>query len=418
MNAFFWTFLAFFCLSETWEIFLEILNFRHIRKHRDHVPTLFQDTITPETYRKSIAYTLEKTRFSLISRFYGIAFLWIFLLGGYFEKVDRVLQASFSGLTLSAAYVLLIGLIFAILKLPFTVYSQFVIEEKYGFNKMSAGLFVADLLKALVLSLALGLPLLYLIFWLYEITGTYWWVWAFGAFFGFQFLIAAVYPTLLAPLFNKFTPLADGPLKEKIVGLARKINFKMSGIYTIDGSKRSAHSNAYFAGMGKMRRIVLFDTLTEQLDETEILAVLGHEMGHNKLKHVQKQMILSFFVSFLGFWALAELMAWAPFYEAFRAGAPAPHKALVLFSLFSGVFTFWLTPLFNGLSRKYEYEADRFSKEVLGDATPLATGLVKMCQENLSNLTPHPWYSFYHHSHPTTVERIAALKLLKTPFSL
>ena len=199
---------------------------------------------------------------------------------------------------------------------------------------MTAGIFISDLIKTLFLSAALGLPLLYLIFWLYQITGTYWWVWAFGALFGFQFLMAAVYPTLLAPLFNKFTPLAEGSLKENIVSLAQKIKFKMSGIYTIDGSKRSAHSNAYFAGMGKMRRIVLFDTLTGQLTEPEILAVLGHEMGHNKLRHVQKQMVLSFIVSFIGFWALSLIMTWEPFYALFRAGAPSAHKAIVLFSLF------------------------------------------------------------------------------------
>lgn len=401
-------FVFFFFLNEAWEIFLEILNIRYLRKQP--LPEIFKGIVTSEGFQKSIQYTAEKSYFGLTSRAFGIVFLWIFLLGGYFEKTDLVLQAHFQGLTLSVVYCFAIAFIFALLKLPFSIYSQFVIEEKFGFNKMTGRIFISDLIKTLFLSAILGVPLLYLIFWLYEITETYWWLWAFGAVFGFQFLLAAVYPTLLAPLFNKFIPLAEGSLKESILSLAQKIKFKMAGIYTIDGSKRSAHSNAYFAGMGKMRRIVLFDTLIHQLTEPEVLAVLGHEMGHNKLRHVQKQMVLSFIVSLFGFWILSLIMTWEPFYSLFQAGIPAPHKALVLFSLFSGVFTFWLIPLFNGLSRKYEFEADHFAKKITGESQYLASSLIKMCKENLSNLTPHPWYSFYHYTHPTTVERVRALE--------
>jgi STE24 endopeptidase len=267
-----------------------------------------------------------------------------------------------------------------------------------------------DLLKGIVLGAVLGGPILALVFWIYDKAGPWWWLWAFAAVFGFEFLMAAIYPTFLAPIFNKFTPLPEGSLKQAITDLAQKIRFKMAGIFTIDGSRRSAHSNAYFAGMGRMRRIVLFDTLQKQLTEREIIAVLGHEMGHNKLRHIHKQLILSFFVSLTGFWILSLAMGWTPFFAAFGAGDPAPHKALVLFALFSAHFTFFLPAITNALSRRYEYQADRFSVDVVGDREAMSSALVALCRENLSNLTPHPLYSFYHYTHPTTLERVRALE--------
>lgn len=407
---FFWFFVFFYTLHQAWEILLTLLNNREMERNRTQVPGYFQGKIDPDRYRKSIDYNLEKARFGLAVRGYDVAVTWAIILSGVLNQLDLWLKGlGASGLHLSVLYCAAVGLGLSLLRLPVSVYSTFVIEQKYGFNKTNAATFLLDLVKGLALAVVLGGPLLYLIFWLYAVAGTYWWLYAFGALFAFEMLIAAVYPTLLAPLFNKFTPLPDGPLKEAILNLARKIDFKLSGIFTIDGSRRSSHSNAYFAGMGRLRRIVLFDTLQKQLSEAEILAVLGHEMGHNKKRHIQKQLVLSFILSLAGFWILSILIESEPFYAAFNAGSPAPHKGLVLFSLFAGHITFFVGAFTNYLSRKYEYEADRFSVEVVGDPASMASSLEALSRENLSNLTPHPWYSFYHYTHPTTLERVRAI---------
>lgn len=398
-------------LHEVIEWSLTLLNQNHVKKHQYQIPGFYQDKISPEEYQKSIAYTLEKSRFGLIVGALSLPVFWGAIFSGFFNQLDSWLTNLFysTGLTHSVIYCLSLGVILMILSIPTSLYSHFVIEKKYGFNKMTYKTFALDLIKSLFLGALLGVPLLYLVFWLLKVSGTYWWVYAFLAVFGFELLIAAIYPTLLAPIFNKFIPLTEGSLKESILAIAKKINFKMSGIFTIDGSKRSSHSNAYFAGMGKMRRIVLFDTLLKQMNEKETLAVLAHEMGHNKKKHIQKQMIVSFIFSLIGFWILSVVINWEPFYEAFNAGSPAPHKALILFAICSGYFTFMLTPLMNYISRKNEYEADKFSVETTGDKESMTSSLIKLSKENLSNLTPHPWYSFYHYSHPTTLERVKAI---------
>lgn len=409
---FFWLFLALFCLHQVWETALTLLNNREIRRNEDRIPEYFRDKIEPERYRKGIAYNLDRARFGLVVRGYDILLAWLLILSGLFGLLDIWLTDRFhlSGLILSVVYCGVVALLLMIVKIPVSLYSHFVLEARYGFNKMTARTFVLDLFKGVVLGALLGGPILALIFWLYQGSGDYWWLWAFAAVFGFEFLMAAVYPTLLAPIFNKFIPLPDGSLKDSILSLTRKIDFKLSGIYTIDGSRRSAHSNAYFAGMGRLRRIVLFDTIQQQLTEREIVAVLGHEMGHNKRRHIQKMLALGFVLSLAGFWILSRMIGWPPLYQAFLAGSPAPHKAVVLLSLFGGHFTFCLKMLENYLSRKYEYEADRFSVEVAGDREAMASSLVALSRENLSNLTPHPWYSAYHYTHPTPLERGRAIE--------
>lgn len=409
---FFYLFASVYFFHEILESYLSLLNRKHVLAHRGEVPEYFKESIDFATYQKSIAYNLEKARFGLIMRWVGVAITWFLILSGAFEELGEVLSRSLStnSLSYSVAYCLAVGAFMLILGIPSSLYNQFVIEEKYGFNKMTGKLFVIDLFKSLVLSLILGLPLLYLLFWLYQVSGEYWWLWAFFAFFGFQLFLAAVFPTFLAPLFNKFIPLPEGSLKQAIEDIARKVKFKMSGVFTIDGSKRSSHSNAYFAGLGKFRRIVLFDTLIQQMNEEEIVSVLAHEMGHNKKRHIQKQLFLGFASGLLSFWILSLLMQWHPFFDAFHAGAPNPGKALVLFALFGGSFGFFLTPFSNYLSRKYEYEADAFSIEATGKRAPMISSLLKLSKENLSNLRPHPWYSFYHYTHPTTLERIRAIE--------
>jgi len=409
---FFYLFVCVYFFHEIFESSLSFMNRRYIIAHQREVPRYFKDKIDFHTYQKSIAYTLEKERFGFWMRCLGVLITWMAILSGIFAAWGNWLShwSSPQALSYSVLYCVGIGLGIMILGIPSSLYSQFVIEKKYGFNKMTGKVFVLDLLKGLFLSLLLGLPILYLIFWLYQVSGTYWWIWAFLAFFAFQLFLAAVYPTFLAPLFNKFIPLEDGSLKKAIEEIATKIKFKMSGIFTIDGSKRSSHSNAYFAGIGKFRRIVLFDTLIKQMNEEEIVSVLAHEMGHNKKRHIQKQLLLGFVSGLFAFWVLSLLIHWPPFFQAFGAGEVSPAKALILFGLFEGSFTFLLTPFSNYLSRKYEYEADRFSLEVTGRSAPMVSALIKLSKENLSNLTPHPLYSFYYYSHPSTLERVNALE--------
>lgn len=412
-NGFFWFFAALFTVHQIWEVTLTLLNCGEMKKNRGLIPEYFQDKIEPERYQKSIDYNLAKARFGFVVRAYDILIVWGIILSGILETLDLRLQAAgLTGLLLSVSYCGAVGLGVMFLKIPVSLYSHFVLEEKYGFNKMTAKTFVVDLIKGILIGAALGGPILTFVFWLYQKAGSVWWLWAFAAVYGFEFLMAAVYPTLLAPIFNKFTPLPDGSLKGAITALARRINFKMSGIYTIDGSRRSAHSNAYFAGMGRMRRIVLFDTLQKQLTEREIIAVLGHEMGHNKLKHIQKMLVMGFLTSLAGFWILSVLIGWEPLYATFGAGGPAVHKALVIVSLFAGHFTFVLNILTNALSRRYEYASDKFSVEVVGDKEAMASSLVSLSRENLSNLTPHPLFSFYHYTHPTTLERVKAIQIV------
>lgn len=409
---FFWLFLTLFILHELGENGLVLLNIFHTRKHRNQIPEFYHGKIEPDRYAKSIAYTIDKARFGLIVSLIGIPIVWAAIFSGFFDFLDIWLSSLIStdSLSRSVAYCAVVGLIGMILKIPVSLYSNFVLEAKYGFNKMTPKTFAADFFKGLVLSALLGIPLLYLVFWFYAEAGRLWWLMSFAAVFGFQFFVAAVYPVLLAPIFNKFIPLTEGELKESILALAKKIRFKLSGIFTIDGSKRSSHSNAYFAGMGRLRRIVLFDTLTEQMTNKEILSVLAHEMGHNIKKHVVKYLVYSFFYALSGFAILGRVIDWEPFFTAFGAGAPAPHKALVLFGLFAGTFTFWMTPLWNSISRRHEYEADRFSVETTNDKEGMTQALLKLSRENLSNLTPHPLYSFCHYSHPTTIERIRAIE--------
>lgn len=409
---FFIIFLIFFILHELIEFSLDYLNYKNVKNKASSIPEFYKDKISQETYNKSTNYTLEKMRFSFVLSLIKIPIIFIAIQSSFFNQIEIFLLQFFKTgtYTFSVIYCFSIAILLLLMQIPSSIYNNFVIESKYGFNKMTAKTYIQDLIKSLLLSAILGLPILYLVFWLYSKMGNHWWIYSFVALFLFQFFIAAIYPVFLAPIFNKFIPLEDGSLKDSILSIAKKINFKLSGIYTIDGSKRSAHSNAYFAGMGRFRRIVLFDTIREQLDQDEIISVLAHEMGHNKKRHVQKQMVLSLFLGFISFWILSWLIDWQVFYDAFKAGEAAIHKGLVLFALFSGYFTFILTPLQNYISRKNEYEADAFSVEVTGKKEPMASSLIKLSKENLSNLNPHRFYSFYHYSHPTAKERVEAIQ--------
>jgi STE24 endopeptidase len=302
-----------------------------------------------------------------------------------------------------------IGLLFSIAGLPTSLYSTFSLETKFGFNKTTIGLYITDKIKALLLSLLIGIPFLLVILWLMDAMGRFWWIWAFIFIAGFQLLMIVIFPTFIAPWFNKYEPLKQGEFRDRILALAEQVGFKTSGIYSMDGSKRSAHSNAYFTGIGKAKRIVLFDTLIDQMTVDQGLAVLAHEMGHYKMKHIRRMLIVQTVFLFIGLYILSLLVDYAPLFAAF-GWTPSNHAALVLFSLLSGPATFFLGPLMNLLSRKHEYEADCFAAITLRDGKPMEEALVNLTVKNLSNLTPHPWYSAYHYSHPTPTERIEAIR--------
>ncbi len=409
---FFWLFVILYFLHLAIETGLDVLNLNYLKKHRDKIPELFQNVFSFEEYQKSIEYTQTKLRFHWIQQAFSVVVIWLMILGQFFGWMDRFVANYLPEGTLihQIAYPLAIAVVFYLLSLPFNIYFQFVIEERFGFNKTTAKTYITDQIKTILISLALGIPLLAILFKLVESLGSYWWIAGWGVVLLFQLFFTALFPVIFVPLFYKLTPLSEGVLKERLIELAKKLKFRMSGIYTIDSSKRSTHSNAFFAGIGKAKRIVLFDTLVNNLTISEIVCVIGHEMGHNKLHHVLKNLLLGAVTSFVGFFILSKVLMWPPFFNAFGISNPSAHTGLVLFALFSGVFTFPLNPLMKWLSRKYEYESDQFSAKVTCEPQCMTSSLVKLSKDNLANLTPHPWYSFYHYSHPTTTERAEALK--------
>jgi STE24 endopeptidase len=289
------------------------------------------------------------------------------------------------------------------------VYLQFVVEQRFGFNRMTPRVFVADVLKSAAVSIVLIAPLLLALFWFVDRAGRWWWLLGFAGVSLFQLAVTVLYPTVIAPLFNKFTPLEEGSLRERIYALASRLGFATRGIFVMDGSRRSAHSNAYFAGLGRARRIVLYDTLVRSLSEESLVAVLAHEIGHEKSHHIRQRMAFSLLMLLAGFWVLSLLLPFEPFTRAFGFERPSPHALLVIVSFCAGPFTFFLSPLSAAWSRRHEYQADRFAVDATGGAAGLKAALIGLGRRNLSNLTPHPLYSFYTYTHPTLAERIAAL---------
>jgi STE24 endopeptidase len=384
------------------------------RRASKQIPDYFRGKLGPGEYEKSVDYTLAKGRFQRWAGIYSRIVTLITLFAGplaFFDQLAAQLARQFSlgAYGWGILFCLAVGLWFAVAGLAIDLYSTFVLEAKFGFNKMTPTLYLTDKLKGLVLGLVIGVPFLFVIFWLMQVTGSLWWVWAFVFITGFQLSMVVIFPTFIAPWFNKFEPLKEGEFRERILALADQVGFKTSGIFSMDGSKRSAHSNAYFTGIGKSKRIVLFDTLLEQMNVEQGLAVLAHEMGHYKMKHIRRMLIVQAVFLLIGLYILSLLLNFQPLYSAFGL-APSHHAALVLFSLLSGPLTFYLGPIMNFLSRKHEYEADRFAALTLRDGKPMEEALINLTVKNLSNLTPHPWYSAYHYSHPTPAERISAIR--------
>ena len=407
--------VAFLALEFLVEFVLNELNLKYVQAHSTarQIPEFISGKITPDEYQKSAEYTLAKGRFARWSEIYGRLVTLAVLFSGFlplFDRLAETLAAALPGWTYAHGIIFCfgVGVIYSLSALPLDLYATFQLESRFGFNKTTWRLYLADKLKGLLLGAIIGTPFIWVVLWLMDAAGRYWWLWAFAFIAVFQCVMIVVYPVLIAPLFNRFEPLKEGEFHDRIMALAQKVGFQTSGIFSMDGSKRSGHSNAYFTGIGKAKRIVLFDTLLDQMTTDQGLAVLAHEMGHYKLKHIRRMLVVQLGFLLIGLYLLSLLLDYSPLYSAFGL-EPSSHSALVLFSLISGPATFYLSPLMNRLSRRHEYEADRFAAQTLGDARAMKSALINLTVKNLSNLTPHPLYSAYHYSHPTTAERIKAL---------
>lgn len=404
-------FLLFLLLSISTRLWLTVRHARHVGAHRDQVPPAFAEHISLTDHQKAADYTRAKCSLAIWETLADGIFLLALTLGGVLNAIAITLQSVFGtgylcGLALFAAS----GLISAIMSLPFSLYRTFVLEARFGFNQMTWRLWFADGVKGLALAIALGTPLLLCALWLMDAMGEHWWLYVWTVWLCFNLLMLAIYPSFIAPLFNKFTPLEDAALKERITTLLSRCGFAISGLFVMDGSRRSAHGNAYFTGMGKAKRIVFFDTLLKHLQGPEIEAVLAHELGHFHFRHVTKRIVVMAFVSLVLLRVLAWLMTQDWFYLGLglQLGAGGTAMALLLFSLVLPVFLFPVAPLFAALSRRDEFQADAFAV-THASAADLTRALVKLYRDNAATLTPDPLYSLFHDSHPPASVRIGRI---------
>ena len=409
MHEFTLLFLLMLAISLALRFWLSQRQIRHVLAHQAEVPEAFADKITLQEHQKAADYTITKTRFGRLPMLYDAGLLLLWTLGGGLDWLDQTVRAlGYSEIVTGIIVLLGFALISSLLDLPFSIYSTFVIEEKFGFNRTTPKTFVIDMLKGAMLGFIIGAPLLYVILWLMQQMGDMWWIYTWIVLTAFSLLMMWIYPTWIAPLFNKFEPLEDGETLRRIKSLLERCGFSSNGVFVIDGSKRSSHGNAYFSGFGKNKRIVFYDTLLKMLDDDQLEAVLAHELGHFKKKHIVQGMLISFATTFIGLAILAWLMKNDWFYHALGVNTPSTYMALLLFMVVSPVFTFILSPMMSMFSRKNEFEADAFAAEQT-DASNLITALVGLYRENASTLTPDPLYSAFYDSHPPAPVRIAHL---------
>lgn len=398
---------------------------RHVAQHRNQVPAAFAQSIMLTAHQKAADYTLTKARFGVFELAFGAAVLvaWTFL--GGLDALNSILLNwlgdAYSGMAQQLALLLGFILIGGLIELPFTLYRTFVIEERFGFNKMTFKLWLMDALKSGLLGALIGLPLAVLILWLMGATGGLWWLWIWCVWMGFNLLLLVLYPTLIAPMFNKFQPLEDETLKARVTALMKRCGFAAKGLFVMDGSKRSGHANAYFTGFGAAKRVVFFDTLLAKLSPVEVDAVLAHELGHFKHKHVLKRIVAMFAMSLAGFALLGWLSTQTWFYTGLgvmpNMTVPNNALALLLLLLAMPVFSFFISPLFAQLSRRHEFEADAYAISQTA-STDLASALLKLYEDNASTLTPDPVYVRFYYSHPPAAERLARMGLATGSMSL
>jgi len=410
MQTFTLLFLAALSLTLGIRVWLALRHIGHIQARRDQVPADFTAQITLDAHRKAADYSIAKTRLGIVHALLETAMLLLFTLGGGLEAVDRLAAGLLdSPLWQGTALILAVFVMLAIVELPLGVYRTFVIDEQFGFNKTTPALFLADLAKQAALGAALGIPLLLGVLWLMARMGENWWLYVWLAWMGFNLLMLALYPVFIAPIFNKFAPLEDQTLKARVEKLLGECDFQAQGLFVMDGSRRTSHGNAYFTGFGKARRIVFFDTLLARLDPDEIVAVLAHELGHFKHRHIVKRIVLIFAMSLAGLWLLGWLMGQSWFFSGLGVATPGTAMALLLFLLVSPAFTFLSQPLMSFYSRQHEFEADRYAT-CHARADDLVRALVKLYNDNAATLTPDPLHSAFYDSHPPAAIRIAQLK--------
>ena len=410
-------FLAMLALTTALRVWLALRQLGHVSAHRGAVPAEFADRIPLADHQKAADYTAAKLRLGLVELAVDVGLLLAFTFGGLLASFDAFWRTQFAdspypyGLALFAS----VSVTGFLVGLPFSLYRTFRLEAAFGFNKMTPGLFVADLFKQLALTLLIGGPLLLLVLWLMDATGTQWWLFVWMTWLAFNLLVLLLYPTFIAPLFNKFTPLGEGEVKTRIEALLARCGFASSGLFVMDGSKRSAHGNAYFTGFGRSKRIVFFDTLIDKLAPGEVEAVLAHELGHYKHHHIVKRIVVMSSLSLTLLWLLGQLIDQTWFYEGLKVSAGETARntalALILFSMVLPVFTFPFGPLMSWLSRKHEFEADAYAAQQ-ADGGELVAALVKLYRDNAATLTPDPLHSLFYDSHPPASERIAHLKSL------
>lgn len=417
-SLFTFIFIATLAITTLAKFWLARRHLSYIAAHRDRVPDAFSGQISLASHQKGADYTSVKTRFSMLSMLFDAALLLAFTLAGGIQKISELSHDWFSSpLMQGMATIVIVLVISSLLEVPFNLYRTFAIEARFGFNHMTLKLYLADALKGLLVGALLGLPLLAGVLWLMGRMGEYWWLYVWGVWVIFNLLILFIYPTFIAPLFNKFSPLKDEATKARIEALLKRCGFTSSGLFVMDGSRRSAHGNAYFTGFGKTKRIVFFDTLLEHLNIEEVEAVLAHELGHFKHHHVIKRIVSTFAISLVFLWLLGMLMQTSWFYQGLgvypssfdSSGSGQAALALLLFFMVMPLLSFLLGPIMSAYSRKHEFEADSYAVKQT-NSRDLVNALVKLYQDNAATLTPDPLYSKFYDSHPPAAVRIAQLQ--------
>lgn len=410
-----WIFLGLLVVKTIASLWLDGLNLGFVRKHKDQRPVGFEEIVDEETYRQSVAYTLTKGRFGVVTKVFDAVVLGLIVCTGLLGSAYGGLTDAWgAGVWAQAAILFVIPTLLGFLSLPFEYYSQFKIEQDFGFNKSSVGLWMMDQIKNLVIGAVIMIPMVALLLTIVGWLPGSWWFWGFLLIFLFQLVMIVIYPRFIVPLYNKLSPLPEGALRDRLMSLAERLQFPTQTIEVIDGSKRSGHSNAYFSGFGKFRQVVIYDTLIEQLKPEELEAVLAHEIGHYKKGHIPKMLAGVAIIGLIAFGVMGWLVQVPGFVEGLGfVGLPPeaiPGATFLCFALMSGLVSFWFSPIAALRSRKHEYEADDYAKKAVGGPEPLIGALRKLFQKNLSNLNPHPVYSGFYYSHPTLLEREAALR--------
>ena len=410
-NLLLFAYLAFFILRSGTQVVLDRLNIFYLRKYGDTVPEVFRDTIDREKLKKIRSYTIDSANFGILSALASQIFFLLLLLSGFLPWLVQAIQGlGWGGIAQGLAFFAAFSLLLNLFQVPFDLYDTFVIENRYGFNTKTFKLWIADLLKSLVLSALLGGILLGLFLSLATHGGKHWWLWAWLFVGAFELLMMWMYPVILAPLFNKFVPVDNPELVRRVEALMQRAGLRSKGVFKMDASRRSRHTNAYFTGLGRSKRIVLFDTLIDSHAPEEIEAVLAHEIGHWKKKHVLKQLIVVEILSLVGFYLFSLLLPWPFIYQTFGLPGPTLYVGLLLIGALFSPLGFFAHPLEAALSRRMEREADDYALESIPSAEPLANAFKRLAADNLSNLTPHPLYAWFYYSHPPLAERIVRLQ--------